>query len=93
MSRPAHYLLKKFMSYDSSDRLYIYAQIYYFAYVRKFTNSVTHVRICVRKSYAQKLVHELLWTARLVWICYESPWSISAPDVNEGFLTVWTQYW
>jgi len=48
------------MSYDSSDRLYIYAQIYYFAYVRKFTNSVTHVRICVRKSYAQKLVHELL---------------------------------
>jgi len=29
-------------------------------------NSITHVKICVRKIYAQKLAYELSWTARLV---------------------------
>ena len=30
------YLYENFLSYDSSDRAYIYARIYDFSYVRKF---------------------------------------------------------
>ena len=30
------HIYEKFMSYDSSDRSYIYARIYDFSYVRKF---------------------------------------------------------
>jgi len=31
------YLCENFLSFDNSDRGYIYAQIYYFSYVRKFS--------------------------------------------------------
>ena len=65
--RAIHYYVRtyeNFLSYDSSDRAYIYARIYDFSYVplRKFVNflnNVTHERICVRKIYAQKLACEL----------------------------------
>ena len=30
------HIYEKFLSYDSSDRLYVYARIYDFSYVRKF---------------------------------------------------------
>ena len=48
-------------SYDSLEKIFRF-------FVRKkvFVNSVTHVRICVRKIYAQKLAYELSWIARLV---------------------------
>ena len=55
-----HYLYENFLSFDSSDRAYIYARIYDFSYVRSFVNSVTNIRICVHKIYARKLAYKLL---------------------------------
>ena len=63
------YLYGNFLSYDSTDHAYIYARIYDFSYVRKFSECWIALRtqeFAHANSRTETGFHELSWITRLV---------------------------